>query len=189
MNFKIYIVRHGRTKENYRGIITGLLPGSLDKVGKKQAELLGKFLASKDISIIFSSDLQRTIETTNILNSSFEIPAEVIYSELLREVDFGDYTGKKIAEVDWNNLPENYENFSQTTKRAQEFFTILKNKIKERKFEGNVLIVTHRIFINAIANTIGGLENEEMIEQENNSVNIITLDETFNTISHKKIHI
>lgn len=188
MNFNIYIIRHGRTRENYRGIITGVLPGTLDKVGKKQAERLGKYLATKDITKIFSSDLQRAVETTNIINSIFEKPAEVIYSELLREVDFGDYTGKKISEVDWNNLPKNYENFSQTLKRAQEFFTILKNKINSRNFEGNILIVTHHIFINAIANIIGGLENEEMMEQENNSINIITLNEHFHTICHKKLN-
>lgn len=81
----IYLVRHGEV-HNPENLIYGRIPGyRLNENGRKQAELLGKFLSTKTIQAIYASPLQRANETAHIL-SSFLPPAPFSHDERLIEV-------------------------------------------------------------------------------------------------------
>lgn len=66
---RIFFVRHGKDDENYRG---GWSTKPLIEEGKKQVEKLELFLENQQenykIEKIVSSDLERTKQTTNIIN-------------------------------------------------------------------------------------------------------------------------
>ena len=74
----------------------GHLPIPLNKTGQQQAEVLANILESKQIEIIYSSDLKRTEETTEIIKSTLNVP--VIYFEELREHTLGEYDGMGVSE-------------------------------------------------------------------------------------------
>ena len=59
INTYIYIVRHGQTADNYRGIIQGQRNTPLDETGIKQAKRVADYLKTVPFDVAFSSDLDR----------------------------------------------------------------------------------------------------------------------------------
>ena len=63
----IHLMRHGEV-ENPAGIIYGRLPGyNLSKRGLEQAEEAAEHLATRDIGAVWSSPLERTRETADVI--------------------------------------------------------------------------------------------------------------------------
>ena len=86
---KIYLVRHGRTRENELGILQGAsIDSILTEEGRKQAAKLGKILP-KESCIVFSSPLQRAKETAKIAMGE-----GVVIDENLIETNYGPLEGK-----------------------------------------------------------------------------------------------
>lgn len=65
-NGKLYVIRHGETSDNAKGVFRTAKATLTDK-GKQQAEKLGEMLKGKDIEKIYTSDLPRAIETSEII--------------------------------------------------------------------------------------------------------------------------
>lgn len=95
----IYIVRHGQTAENLQMILQGHLPGTLTDKGKEQVRNAAEHLAEKDVQFkcIVSSDLKRAMDSANIISERLKLP--VIPMEILRERDWGKYTGMPVSEA------------------------------------------------------------------------------------------
>jgi probable phosphoglycerate mutase len=89
---KLYFVRHGECTANLtaefscRGFKHPLTPKGL-----QQAHTLAQNLASRNISRIYSSPLQRGVQTAEILSTALQ--AEVEVTGALREWDVGIYEG------------------------------------------------------------------------------------------------
>lgn len=104
-----YLVRHGEN-DLVGGAIAGRSPGvHLNAAGRQQAERLAEHLARRPLRHIFSSPLERARETAEPLARRLNLPVQT--SEALIEIDFGDWTRKRIAELDqteewrrWNTL-------------------------------------------------------------------------------------
>lgn len=68
MTTHIYFVRHGKT-DNEGNIIYGRIPGyPLSSEGREQASAAGKWLADKNISQIYTSPLERTFQTAEVVS-------------------------------------------------------------------------------------------------------------------------
>ena len=97
---RIYIVRHGETKENKERIFQGHLPGDLSKKGIKESQKLKDYFKKITLDHIFCSDLKRAKDTLKeILKFHPQVP--VTYTKILREKDYGIFSGtprKKIEE-------------------------------------------------------------------------------------------
>jgi probable phosphoglycerate mutase len=79
--------------------LTGWLPGhSLDENGRKQADDLASRLASAPLTAIYSSPLERAVETAAPL--ARRLGLEVRLKEDFGEVRFGDWQGKDFAEIE-----------------------------------------------------------------------------------------
>jgi probable phosphomutase (TIGR03848 family) len=94
----IYLIRHGDT--DYVGrAIAGWLPGiHLNRVGVTQADLLPQRLQKMKMAAIYSSPLERAMETATPLASAQGL--EIVPSEALGEIRFGEWTGLTLAELD-----------------------------------------------------------------------------------------
>ena len=88
-----YIVRHGETDWNVKGIIQGQKNPKINKNGFKQALSLAKKLKKIKFNKVFSSDLIRAKRTADILALDHKLA--VVANKLLRERHFGKYQGKK----------------------------------------------------------------------------------------------
>lgn len=64
----LYIVRHGETEENARGVLQGRTPGKLNSTGIEQARLTGEALRNKGITAIHTSNLDRALDSALIIS-------------------------------------------------------------------------------------------------------------------------
>jgi broad specificity phosphatase PhoE len=139
----IYLVRHGQTDWNVVKRLMGQTNIPLNDFGRVQAQSLGKEISELKIDQIFSSDLQRTRETAEIVNKFFN--ADISLDNRLREINYGDIEGrlKETIKEYWNLFnahPEqfNAESLESVYNRIKSFFEDL-----AKKDLSNVLIVTH----------------------------------------------
>lgn len=121
---KLFIVRHGETEDNLKGVVQGHRPGTLSPQGKAQVGRLALRLSEEPIQFIFSSDLQRAKETTEEIARFHAAP--IHYTSDLRERCAGVYEGQprkplvsRLASVDF--LPEGGESLSQLKDRVDRF--------------------------------------------------------------------
>jgi probable phosphoglycerate mutase len=95
--------------------LTGWLPGhSLDETGRRQADDLASRLAAAPLSAIYSSPLERAVETAAPL--ARRLGLEVQLREDFGEVRFGEWQGKDFGEIKQDsrwNLFNSYRSFTR----------------------------------------------------------------------------
>jgi probable phosphomutase (TIGR03848 family) len=100
---RFYLVRHGANDFIGKRLAGRLAGVHLNDEGRTQAEQVAERLSQHSISRIFSSPLDRTLETAEPLARRLNIPVEI--SPAILEIDFGDWTGKTLDELstmpDW----------------------------------------------------------------------------------------
>jgi len=89
----IYLVRHGQTDWNAKGIIQGIKDIPINKTGKEQAKKTSRELKNIKFSAIYSSNLSRAKQTAEII--ALEHKLAVKTHKALRERSFGKYAGMK----------------------------------------------------------------------------------------------
>ncbi len=101
---KLGLIRHARTPWNLEKKIQGSTDIALSPEGKIEAARWGELLKSEPFDLILSSPLIRARETSQILSDKMGVP--VIYDTNLREQDFGDWEGQRIADIRKKNPGE-----------------------------------------------------------------------------------
>lgn len=133
----ITFFRHTQSESNALHIAAGHKDYKLSDKGKEQAREIAKQVKGDDFDIIFCSDLTRAKQTAEIL-----FPAKkLIKDKRLREIDFGDLTGKATKEVDKYRLKgfPNGEDYYQLKDRMRDFLEEVAQKYKNKK----IAIVGH----------------------------------------------
>jgi broad specificity phosphatase PhoE len=89
----IFFVRHGMTAEDMPGneLITGWREIPINAEGRLNAAHAARFLKSKGITSITSSDTKRALQTAKIISGQLDIP--VVLSERLRSWNMGSLQG------------------------------------------------------------------------------------------------
>jgi len=91
----VLLVRHGENQYVKEKRLAGRLPGvNLNKNGRKQARALAEKLAEVPIKAVYSSPLERCMETAQPIAQALDL--EVVSRPGLLEVDVGDWQGKKL---------------------------------------------------------------------------------------------
>ena len=93
----LYLVRHGETKDNVAKIMQGQRQGELTLAGARQIVELSVSLSGIRFDAIISSDLQRAYDSAQILG--YRLNLSVHITSLLRERDWGDFTGRYIPDL------------------------------------------------------------------------------------------
>ena len=146
----IYLLRHGLDDEDYIG---GYSSATLVPTGIKQVIDARKFIESNklDIRMIYTSDIARALETTEIVNKNLKL--DYIIENNLRELDKGDLTGLK-KDLAYKHYPE-YKSVSDIYKKYPngeamiDLYKRVKSYLENINFD-NTLLVTHRGVINMI---------------------------------------
>lgn len=168
---KLYLVRHGETVDNAAHIMQGQTPGELNAKGILQAEEVARKMVNEHIDVFVSSDLKRSLQTCEIIAHSHH--QQVVTTSLIRERDWGDFTGKFIPDLpkDPKDWPDNIESIEKMKSRAQNFLTWLKvaypNKV--------VLAVGHGIINKAIQSVYFKKPMNEIEKMGNAEVRILLL--------------
>lgn len=94
---RILLIRHGNT--DYLGNrLAGRAPGvHLNPSGMQQAERLAQALAHFPIKAIYSSPLERTLETARPLAQRLQMPVRIEHAFM--EVNYGDLEGRTFKQI------------------------------------------------------------------------------------------
>ena len=93
----LLLVRHGETFDNAAHLMQGQVQGQLNETGIAQAEGVRDQMAGEHIDAFVSSDLHRSVQTCEIIAEPHHKP--VVQTPLLRERDWGSFTGKYIPDL------------------------------------------------------------------------------------------
>lgn len=141
---RLYLSRHGETLENQRHVLQGQLPGTLSERGLEQARGLAERMEGVELDAVVASDLERSRRTAEIVAERKGLAVDV--TPLLREMDWGEYTGQALVDVDWFHLPLSVEQVEALYRRAGDFLAYVKEKYAGRR----VLAVGHGAFDRAV---------------------------------------
>lgn len=167
---KYFFLRHGESISNQKDIVSSFpekIENPLTSKGKKQIKNLVPDLKSKDLDLIFSSDILRTKQTAKIISKELGIKAQ--YDERLREIDAGILNGEKISRYQsfWKEDLERFqkrvpqgENYTDVKKRVYQFI-----KEIDQKYEGkNILIISHECSLSMLQGALKGFFPKEILE-------------------------
>lgn len=110
MKAKIFAVRHGETEWNKIEKQQGHLDSNLTELGRLQAKAIGDGLKKNNFDKIFSSDLGRAIETSEIISDYIRI--DFVTDARLRERNLGCLQGLTKNEFK-SRYPDEWISFSQ----------------------------------------------------------------------------
>lgn len=107
---KIILIRHAHSIANASGVLSGQLPGvHLSKLGEEQALRLAERLGPLTISRIQISPMDRCSETIRPWLAKYGKQVRVDLDPNLIEVDYGKWSGKKLATLSRNKLWRNVQ--------------------------------------------------------------------------------
>jgi len=160
----IYIVRHGQTDYNVKGIVQGRgVDSSLNEVGEKQAQFLFEYYKDVPFDMIYISTLQRTFQTIRAFEA-LGIPIEK--HEGIDEIDWGIYEGvehdaivssvymdtlRRWSQGELDIAVEGAETPLQLHERQKPFIHLLKNTEHQ-----NIMVCTHGRSIRALLCSLTG---------------------------------
>ena len=198
---RLLLVRHGETVDNVNKIMQGQTHGRLTLNGIEQAHELGRQLRGEHIDVFLSSDLARAVETLEIIKkekthpltppvregsemplSSDNISAERVSTPLpngrgegvgllLRERDWGSFTGRYIPDLQNEVWPDDIETLDAMKARARRFLDFVRDNYPGM----TVLAVGHGIINKAIQSVYLGKPMNEIQKMANCEVRVLEL--------------
>jgi len=142
MKKTLYLMRHGQTLFNVRGIIQGSCDSPLTALGIEQAKITGNYIKDFDITHYYCSTAERASDTLELA------AGDVPYTRLkgLKERAFGMFEGEsEDLHPQWENgFDEFYPKFGgETTKQVQDRMLETCTEIMEKDDHQTVLAVSH----------------------------------------------
>ncbi|MCQ2799432.1 MAG: histidine phosphatase family protein [Bacilli bacterium] len=159
----IYIIRHGETDGNKRGILQGCLDIPLNEKGRDLAKVTGQGLKGVKFDVLFASPLSRAKETGEIILRETGSNAEIVIDDRIKELNFGEWEGENIenskimSKKDFAMITidpfhfrsgKSGESMEELLARTKSFFEdLLNNKALQDK---TVLVATHGVAYRAL---------------------------------------
>lgn len=206
MTTRLYLVRHGATQLTEEDRFSGTTDIHLSKTGQEQVERLASRLADEDIAAIYSSPLDRTMETATILAGPHHLAP--IPNDGLREISHGHWEGLARQEVEerfheeymaWETDPFTFapvDGESGISVLARALPVIRQVVVSHR--DKNIVVVSHKATIRLILSSLLGFDERgyrDRLDQAPASLNVLDFkDEVharlmlFNDISHYADH-
>jgi probable phosphoglycerate mutase len=104
MTTTLLLIRHAQNDWVRTGRLAGWTPGvHLNDEGRRQAEALGSHLASAKLQAVYSSPLERAVETAEAIASHYP-GLQVCLAEGVGEARYGEWTGKTLRQLSRTRL-------------------------------------------------------------------------------------
>ncbi len=166
----IYLIRHGQSMGNLERRLLGHTDLPLTDFGKRQAERAAEYLSPFGITRVYSSDLQRAMQTAAPLAARMGLT--VVPDAGLREIDAGDWEGLPFTLIK-EKWPEEYHTFrvdlgqsvpphgEATQHAADRLFTTISRIVSENPDE-KILVASHAAVICMFTARVLGLAPGEV---------------------------
>jgi probable phosphoglycerate mutase len=175
----LYIVRHGQTEENKLNILQGHMPGTLTEQGREQVRRTAEEFANCGVNFrcIVSSDLKRAMDSALIISERLNLP--IVSMEMLRERDWGEYTGITIAEAKakyfhdgrWD-FPGRAESDEEILERARMALKVLYGQFAD----DTIIVVTHGQFARNLLAADRGCSYHDIPSYGNAEVRVVEIN-------------
>jgi broad specificity phosphatase PhoE len=168
---QVLLVRHGQSQGNAEGRFGGHTATPLSLRGGKQAQATAKVLADESISAIYSSDLERAVQTAKPLSKLTQLPINL--TEAFRERSVGVMEGLTFEDAaeqhpeqyaallrrDFEHVLTGGESYRQLLDRGQQKL----DEIIAKHRGGTVVIFSHTGTICILAlHLMGALDSPEL---------------------------
>ena len=188
MKTRLILVRHAEAEGNYKRIFHGWSDGELTEKGHVQAVKVAERLKAIDMDVLYSSSLQRTMQTAGYISRAKNLP--IVRTDKLKEINGGDWEGQP-----WDVLPHRWPEEYHTWENAphlhrmpngesmEEFQERLIDEIKYiigANQGKNVCIVMHGTGIKALLCYFNSYPLEEMFNIQwcdNTAITIIDFED------------
>lgn len=177
----LYIVRHGETSFNKRGLMCGNINAHLTESGKLVALALGDKLSHVKFDAAFRSPMYRTEETISCILQKNPFPVAVTVDPRIRERDYGYLEGETHKtqpefnmrwHIDYDADRLKMESLDSLFSRVGSFMRFLKENYKGK----NVLVVTHSGTIRAFRYLAGeGRDKTDLMDMGVDNSACVTL--------------
>ena len=164
----ILLVRHGETIDNARQIMQGQTQGDLNEKGREQARQVAERLSAEPIDAVVASDLRRAIQTAEIIAAPHNLIVNT--TELLRERDWGSFTGRYIPDLRGETWPDDIENEEALLQRALAFLQYITTTYPDKR----VVAVGHGIVNKAILAVYAQCPMREVQRMMNAEVRVLS---------------
>lgn len=160
----LYLARHGETVDNANQILQGQTQGMLNEKGQEQAENLAKSLDGIQIDAVIASDLKRAVDTAEVIAKRRSLP--LVTTPLLRERDWGAFTGRFIPDLKDVPWPDDVESMDAMMERARLFMDWLRRDYSQQTVvavgHGIINKVIQAVYHNTRTNKIPRMTNAEV---------------------------
>jgi broad specificity phosphatase PhoE len=179
---RFILIRHALT-DAVGKTITGRLPGVyLNERGKRQVSVLADQLKGLSIDAIYSSPMERAIETANTIAAPHHLNVSVL--EELNEIDCGDWSGRTIEELRSERSFQLFNSFrsgtripgGETMPEVQLRMVNCIEKLVNKHREQTVALVSHGDPLKAIACFYMGIHLDLMHKIEINPASVTILE-------------
>jgi broad specificity phosphatase PhoE len=175
----VYVARHAEAEHNVRDLShdTGVVDVSLTATGITQATILAEKLRSSRLEAIYVSQLLRTKQTADIINTTHDV--DLIPDARINDIvtgmagrPFGEFRQVLMASPDpWNTRFGNGESFEEEKARTIAFLHDLKKKDSHC-----VLVVTHGGVANIMYGLTHNLNNEQIFNHPIENTALFSFD-------------
>lgn len=163
----VLFVRHA-SHDLLDRVLAGRMPGvGLSAKGFEEAKRLGRQLAERNISRVYTSPRQRALETAGIIARTAGVPLQISFA--LDEIDLGAWTGLSFSDLAsdrnwnfWNTLrslarPPEGESMGELQERVTRYLAHLHTEHPG----GRIVLVSHAEVIRAAVMFCQGLSLDE----------------------------
>ncbi len=185
---RIILIRHGESTANHERSLTGRSDPELTSRGKKQAKRIARFLGRSgwQIDALYSSPLKRTLHTAKYISRRAGVP--IREEELLLEMNFGDWEGKRkddlVMRPGWEQYAQNPFHFTfpggESPQEVRKRIGIFIDALRSSDDWHSVVVVSHYTPIAFFILYILGQENNDRaaFAVGNASVNVVRMSDT-----------
>lgn len=202
MTTRLYLIRHGATQLTAEDRFSGAANVYLSEEGRAQAERLAQRLADDNIAAVYTSPLDRTMETAVILARPHGLDS--IARDGLREISHGHWEGMARKEVE-ARFPDEYiswetDPFTFAPEGGESGISVLARalpvirEIVVAHRDKNVVVVSHKATIRLVLSSLLGFDGRgyrDRLDQAPACLNILDFRDTvharlmlFNDVSH-----
>ncbi len=185
----IIFLRHAQAKNNVERVLAGRSKGiPLTELGLQQAEKIANFLEPLKISVVYSSPIERAVDTAKIISDKLNLQYKIDHR--LTEIEMGSFSGMLYEEMfarHGNIFLKFYQDNPMIEKNGVEPFSSVKKRVldmvnycSKKHNNENVLLVTHMDPIKAMLSTVLQLKPESLYELiiRNASVTIVKKEQS-----------
>ena len=181
----LYLVRHGETEYNRRGIVQGGgIDSTLNETGVSQAEALAGRLSNVPVDTVYASTMRRAKQTADVLATPHE-PVSKTYLRDLAEMDWGVFEGEPPSEErdeqmgavkarwrdgEFDHVIEGGESIRDVEVRARQAM----QHIVTRESGKTIVVVTHGRYLRVLLASMlddYGLGDMHRLDHDNTCVN------------------